>query len=266
MYRITQLALKHSAILITPNYRLLPEATGTDIISDLRSFYTWLHTSLPTHLSAYSLATADLSRVLVTGESSGGYLATQSALLFTNYSPDSGARFPQAVIAHYPMLDLMDAHYSEPGEKRFFNQPDPDVPPDYVDRQLAAIRPGTVVTERIPPDGEIDFFQALVMAGRFPEVLGKESLLYPMENLHVIADEGKTLPATWIFHGTADTVIPTRGTEAFVQELESLGLRASWELKVTYVEGRDHGFDKDGVTLDTDFVSDGLQWLSSHWP
>ena len=36
--RMLDLALKHTAIIVSPDYRLLPESTTADMLSDLRSF------------------------------------------------------------------------------------------------------------------------------------------------------------------------------------------------------------------------------------
>jgi acetyl esterase/lipase len=32
--------------VVTPDYRLIPEANGGDIIDDVNDFWTWTHTSL----------------------------------------------------------------------------------------------------------------------------------------------------------------------------------------------------------------------------
>ena len=41
--RLTDLVLTTPAILISPVYRLLPEASGTDLLTDIHDFWTWLH-------------------------------------------------------------------------------------------------------------------------------------------------------------------------------------------------------------------------------
>jgi hypothetical protein len=38
---------KHSAIVIAPDYRLLPEASATDIHEALESLWQWLHNYFP---------------------------------------------------------------------------------------------------------------------------------------------------------------------------------------------------------------------------
>lgn len=81
-HRTLELALSRSAIVISPDYRLLPEASGVDILTDVEAFWTWMQRELPLIAARESWpAYPDLSRVVVLGESSGGYLAVQSALL-----------------------------------------------------------------------------------------------------------------------------------------------------------------------------------------
>ncbi|EFY85816.1 hypothetical protein MAC_08128 [Metarhizium acridum CQMa 102] len=40
---LTDLALAHGAIIISPNYRLLPEATTPQIFQDMADFWTYIH-------------------------------------------------------------------------------------------------------------------------------------------------------------------------------------------------------------------------------
>lgn len=98
-----ELALSKEAILISPDYRLMPEATGETLLFDVNGLFQWL-------LHPDSLAsvlpdgiTADLDHILVTGESAGGWLAMQSP--WTAHSKDSVC----AVILHYPMRKYRDS-------------------------------------------------------------------------------------------------------------------------------------------------------------
>jgi acetyl esterase/lipase len=118
-YRLLDLALAQSAIIVTPDYRLLPESTGLDILSDLAGFWSWIPQNLNSELEILFPGTGiqvDLRRLLVTGQSAGGYLAVQSALL----QPDAGIK---AVIATSPMLHLRDRYWTEAYEKPMFGIP-----------------------------------------------------------------------------------------------------------------------------------------------
>lgn len=244
-----------------PDYRLLPESPGTDILKDMHAFYSWLHNKFPSFLSTFSPNTRlDLSSVLVTGESAGGYMAVQSSLL---------ANIPglKAVIAHYPMLDLRSDWYGKPGRKCLFGQPPPEYPEDWVDEQLELAKKSGPITERIPNPYELDLFNVLLQTGRYTEVLGPEDVLFPMENLDLVNAKGGNLTPTWIIHGDADSAIPIDGTWEFVEKTKRVfGEEDSERLKVTVVEGMEHGFDNEGSSLDDQWVTEGLPWLSKHWP
>jgi acetyl esterase/lipase len=76
------LAQSHSAIVVSPDYTLLPSPNGlSDITADIATFWKWLHESLPSILSERALShSIDFSRILVHGGSAGGYLAASAAL------------------------------------------------------------------------------------------------------------------------------------------------------------------------------------------
>lgn len=66
--------MSSEALIVSPNYRLLPEANGEDISKDMDDFWNWLQTgglaeSLE-QLDKPSLS-ADLDRILMLGESAG---------------------------------------------------------------------------------------------------------------------------------------------------------------------------------------------------
>ncbi|KAH8093830.1 hypothetical protein DFH11DRAFT_1823072, partial [Phellopilus nigrolimitatus] len=77
---ILELAMKHDAIFVAPDYRLLPEAKGVQILDDLDDFWAWLGRDLNDVVYKAHGLHADLDKVLVEGESAGGYLALQVGL------------------------------------------------------------------------------------------------------------------------------------------------------------------------------------------
>ena len=44
---LLELALRNGAIVISLDYRLIPESTGADVLDDVRSFWRWLQMELP---------------------------------------------------------------------------------------------------------------------------------------------------------------------------------------------------------------------------
>lgn len=60
--------------MISPDYRLLPEVTGSDIMEDMSTFWSWLQSgTVDTLLQEHNHdgLKADLSRMLLVGESAG---------------------------------------------------------------------------------------------------------------------------------------------------------------------------------------------------
>jgi acetyl esterase/lipase len=75
---LIQFAEREGAIVVTPDYRLIPEANGSDILADVKDFWDWVKESLPAKVLEISNAISlDLSRVAVGGESAGEYVTTR---------------------------------------------------------------------------------------------------------------------------------------------------------------------------------------------
>jgi hypothetical protein len=72
---LLELAEAHNAVIISPNYRFLPEATGVEILEDVDDFWTWLHSDKLTALLGPQSIELDFARVLAAGDSAGGLLS-----------------------------------------------------------------------------------------------------------------------------------------------------------------------------------------------
>jgi acetyl esterase/lipase len=85
--RLLKFAEKQGAIIITPNYRLVPEAKGIEILDDIKNFWTWIHDgSLNRAVSGMDLGVeGDLERIVAGGESAGSFLI--SLIPFPFYFP-----------------------------------------------------------------------------------------------------------------------------------------------------------------------------------
>lgn len=71
---ILDFAELHDAIIISPNYRLLPEVKGVDILRDMQNFWAWIQAERPQqHLSSIGRSdiVLDISQMLLVGESAG---------------------------------------------------------------------------------------------------------------------------------------------------------------------------------------------------
>ena len=91
-------AARNNAVVLSPDYRLLPQASAKDIVDDVYSLWNWVQSSLNSTLAQLpSGHHVDLSRILVEGVSAGGFTAAHLALSH----PDK----IRAAILVYPMVD-----------------------------------------------------------------------------------------------------------------------------------------------------------------
>ncbi|KAH8431064.1 alpha/beta hydrolase [Aspergillus melleus] len=105
---ILDYALQNDAIIISPNYRLLPEVTGSQILEDIHDLWSWIHDGSVDQVmqsAGYQGLALNLESILLVGESAGGYLATQIAISYPSQI--------RALIAAYPMLDLESTFYTK---------------------------------------------------------------------------------------------------------------------------------------------------------
>ena len=116
-------ASNSNAIIISPDYRKLPQASGREIIDDVNAFWSWLHDSSVkgfqaqlTHLEPTH--SVDSSRILIEGGSAGGFCAAHLMLSH----PDE----IRAAILIYPALDNLRSKES-PSEQKIF--PRDQIPP-----------------------------------------------------------------------------------------------------------------------------------------
>lgn len=131
-----ELASRHLAIIVSPNYRLAPESSMNDIIRDIEDLWRWVFTELPTFVREQTNGTirVDTSRIMTSGDSAGGYL---SLMLGLNH-PDE----IRAVTAAYPFVDGKSRHFVEAYEKPMFGFP--HLPVHVLDEHLAKISKGEV--------------------------------------------------------------------------------------------------------------------------
>jgi len=239
-------ALKHSAILVSPNYVKLPESTGLDILDNLEHFWKWLRSDLQATVTsmAGSDVSVDQSQTLIIGHSAGGYLAAQSALT----QPKGSIK---GVVAAYPMLDMS----SKFGQHPFGS---PMLPASTIHEHLATMKPGEVITGLpMPPLERLGLAVAIVQHHRFPKFLGPEKPLYPID----VLKEKNSFPPLFIYHGTEDSAVDVAGTKKFVEVAK--GVMDS-DRMVVRLEPGDHGFDAM-VGIEESWMKEGLTLVSRAW-
>jgi acetyl esterase/lipase len=248
--------LQHDAIVVLPNYRLLPEATGLEIMQDMKDFWTWVRDgSLQRYLDQETTGVrADLDRILAVGESAGGYLSIQAAL----------DGYPRATIATYPVLDVSSRFYTEEYEKILVGAP--TVPKHVLANHLKEIEEDAkngktrVVTAATPPD-RLPLAISLVQQGVYKKFLGDDPSLDPVARLDTVRADIVT--PILIIHGKDDTAVPIEGSEVWLEKAESQLGPGNVEL---IVQPGDHGFDgAPDITLETPWLRDGLVRITKAW-
>jgi acetyl esterase/lipase len=244
-------ALLHSAILISPNYRLLPESNGLDVLSDITDLWTWVEHSFPEYLKTIGSDVApDFSKVLTSGESAGGYLAIQSGLMRRD--------FVRAVVATYPMTYVDSPWYAVASTtKRPFGAP--QVPRSVLDEHLSRMEKGRVVSGAFPME-RMEIALVLLQQGLWTGRFGEDDSLFPARTLEKM-QKGEKVPFLLAMHGKDDTAVPHEETERFVREWKA---KFGEERALGVFEPGEHGFDGE-ATLETEWLKDGLKEVTREW-
>ena len=139
----------------------------------------------------------------------------------------------------------------------------PQLPFDKVEQHLRDLPHGPIVSaDEALNKGEehtrSDLAVRIIQNGRFLDYLGRQSEVFPVEN---ISRAKKLPPFIWIFHGRQDTAVPFYGSERFVEELRTQ--RPDVEVRFEGYEGN-HGFDA-GVTMSEGWMKDGMTEVCKYW-
>ncbi|TGO47519.1 hypothetical protein BCON_0274g00070 [Botryotinia convoluta] len=243
------LVVKNEAILVMPDYRLLPEASGREILEDVKDLWGWLASDvngLSSYLSGLnSNLSVDFGKVAVYGESAGGYLAIRSSLFPEDFwRKREGFNGPKAVIAAYPMTLLRKEWYSVASEtKSPFGVPQFDK--GFLDDHIADIgKGGEKIVIKADPPARLEIAVTMVQRGRWTEIFkrdGEEGLWLEDVIENVDVKEGEKRPYLLTFHGTKDTAVPWEDTKEWV---EIYGKKFGEDrVKGVWREGMEHGFD-----------------------
>jgi acetyl esterase/lipase len=197
---LIELALSHDAIIISPDYRLLPEANGADTLNDVKSFWDWLHSTLPSIAKSWH-AQPDLTKIACCGQSCGGRLATQSALLF----PQSKIK---AIVSISAPLHGSVPHFTVPKPKIIMGSrpPPPRQAEAIIRTYIKSMKPEAVRTGCDPLD-MWELVLCIIQQGWLPRLMGAKA----DERLDIMAvlDDIETMPPIWVIHGEQDSIVNT---------------------------------------------------------
>ena len=233
---------------MSADYRLLPESSGKNILEDIADLWNWVYNDLQTYLDIHeSGLKVDFEHILVVGDSSGSYLALQSALT----QPADSIKMLACL---YPHVDVGSKQYNTKFEKNPFGTP--MLPPEIVDAHVKATAPGAVVTSAIPP-ARIDVAISMVQNGRYLDFLGHDESLLPIE---VIANVDR-MPPMLVTHGRDDSVVPVGESERLVEVFRKKHPNTPVRLNI---QPGDHGFDGE-ATPETEWLKEDISFIVEHW-
>lgn len=161
----------------------------------------------------------------------------------------------RAVIGAYPMLDVgSDFFAKELGTQHPAGIP--TLPKSVLDDHLAAMKPGTAISEVDPPE-RFELAVAMVQRGRWAEFLGAEEELYPMKMVERVEE----CPFMFFFHGTEDTSVPVEGAVRFAEKVN--GRFGEGKCRLWTGPG-EHGFDLP-FKVDDPWMKEGLAKVTEAW-
>ncbi|KAL4940402.1 hypothetical protein BDV06DRAFT_20350 [Aspergillus oleicola] len=266
-YWLSDLALEHDAMIVSANYRLLPQATSLEINEDVADFWTWLRSpKLEDTLLAHERETElDLARLLVTGESAGGLLSINSALGLAY--PDSAG--VHAAIALYPSVDMKSPDFTLPRSIPPFGQ---DFDESVIDEILSTAPEGPISST----GGDyLPLMLAAIEYGHLGEWYARGSnetkhseFLYPLDQLNKYP-EAVSIPVggITIIQGQNDTVVPPGHSVPFVEKMRKVVEEQGGDSeKIQFItkEG-EHGFDGDLRYAQEEWLRDALKPVVKAW-
>lgn len=215
---------KHGYALVSADYRLAPQVTIDEILTDVQDCLIFVREKLQQHVTHGT--TIDASRIAVSGSSAGGYLALLAGL----YSEDV---VPRAILPIYPITNPHGAFFANP-------QPIPD---GHVDESVVAPyldRSAETVADSDPASSRGKFYFYMMQEANLASLLSVEA----GDDTYIIAKQlkkrGRYLPC-FIVHGDADRFVGVEQADEVVDALREIGADYEYER----LQGLDHLFDVD---------------------
>ncbi|KAJ4209628.1 hypothetical protein NW759_013484 [Fusarium solani] len=243
-YWLIKACVRRRWIFVSPDYRLIPEATGHDALEDAVHAYEWVAARLAAQLGIRT------GGVILAGSSAGGFLALAAARQATTR--------PLALISIYGMLDLAHERYTRKGTNIMGLPPVNGGP--ILDQFLAGDRAGAAVLSGYPwpldlaKDSRFGLVAALHVEALLIDVVtgvpGLGEAIAAQGPKEAIPAEARplfpatfgplgSLPPTLLLHGRNDTGTPFETSLSVMAKLEDAGVRVTAE----FPGDAPHGFD-----------------------
>jgi len=195
---LLEFALSQNAMIVAPDYRLLPEATGADVMDDMDAFWTWFLGALPGVAESESWSVRPhMNRIICAGHSAGGIIALHSAL----ERPDVAVK---AVVSLYGPLysNVPELKMARP-RMILGSLPPPPRQAEANIRSYIQRTKGTVRTH-----GDVMEMWGLVACilqqGRLPRMVNQR--LDPRLDT-ITSIKRRSCPPIWVIHGQNDSVV-----------------------------------------------------------
>lgn len=229
---------------MTPEYRLLPEATAHDSLEDAIDAYQWASTSLTQVIGR------EVGSLVLAGSSSGAYLALATATQLQEQ--------PCALLLIYGMLDATQDRYITRGTN-IFGRAITETTPALTEFPIAtqSAQRQKISAYPLPADPSADprfgLVAALHIEALFPDYITGVSGLsrciardgvsaIPVEHraLFPLAFSSlKNLPTTIILHGMNDSAVPVTQSRSALEKLRAAGI----DIHAEFPDNGEHGFD-----------------------
>jgi acetyl esterase/lipase len=221
--QLLDLARRERYVLISIDYRLAPEVKSPAIIEDVRDALAWIRRDGP------RLFHADVSRLVVTGGSAGGYLT-----MMAGWCVDPP---PTALVAYWGYGDVDGDWLSQPSA--YYRDETPIVERGTALQAVGGrVVSGTETPEAAQARGQ--YYRYLRQNGMWTkEVTGfdPETQRGELDALCPIRNITPDYPPLLMIHGTIDTDVPFEKSADMAHELE----RKQVPHELVTVEGAGHG-------------------------
>lgn len=251
---LLELVLSQNALIVAPDYRLLPEASGADILDDAEAFWTWLLDTVPALAESESWSMRpDFDRIICAGHSAGGSLALLSAL----ERPDADVK---AVVSLYGPLDSSVPELKMSRPRMILGSWPP--PPRQAEAEIRSYMMKTRGMTRSSgsPSEMWTLVACILQQGRLHRMFSSRRPDTRLDAVATIEKRGWT-PPVWIVHGLDDSVVPLACSTEFVRRVESIVPGAPILLSLRPGE---HNFDA-ALTKDEPWIAEGCEFLLKYW-
>lgn len=227
---------KHNYALISADYRLAPQASVAEILTDVTDCIKYIRNHLVVEAGLKD-GEVNVSKIAVSGSSAGGYLALLAAL---NAEPR-----PDVVLAIYPITDPLGTFFTN-------SQPHPDgkIEKDTVAQFLEP--KADAMSANSPESPRNKMYYYMMQEAILADLLGVREPDVQFRIAKALAERGiekgvEGLPPIYIVHGDADKFVGVEQADEVVQVLKDMGAVVEYER----LSGLDHLFDKEEkVNLD----------------